>query len=143
MFWQIIILFTLICVCCTLYWKTKEHFWFIPQSMYLGNNDGTGKSCANLSRYDCKRRAECGYCKLPNGASQCIAGDWTGSLDGTDCEQYEYGTDYANISMIDPPQPYYVEPNRYWNFEKPIYLHHDHPEPISEGAKYFHHRKNT
>lgn len=141
MYLQIILLILFICACCTVYYNSKkEHFWFIPQSMHLEKNDGLSNVCSNLGRHDCKRTAECGYCTLPNGDSQCVPGDWNGSINGQQCTEYEYGTNYASLSLVDPKQPYWVTPQESWNWTKPIYSQHiDVPIPSNEGEMYFRH----
>lgn len=136
MFLQITLLIILFLACCTIFYKKYEHFFFIPQSMRLIDDE----QCTNLSRYDCKHTANCGYCTMVNGDSMCIPGDWNGPRNGQDCVNYEYGTDYANLSLVAPPQPYWVEPNRYWNWTE--HLHHDYlgyPQPMQEGNQYFRH----
>lgn len=139
MWFQLIIFIIFILVCLTLF-QYKEHFWFIPQGMILPVNDGTGEICSGLSRYDCKRNSACGMCYPPTVNPVCVAGDWNGPLNGSDCVAYEYGTDYANLSLIDPQQPYFVEPNRYWDWTKHLHSKIDNiPRPLQEGGKYFHH----
>ena len=98
---QLLMLIAFILICCTLSWKHVENFWFIPQGMSMCDN------VIGLNRHDCKRCANAGYCTLPNGESHCVNGDWLGSSNGQQCVQYEYGNDYANLSLIDPPQPYW------------------------------------
>lgn len=133
MYIQIILLIIFICVCLTFTWKVRETFDFIPQSMSL---------CSNIigkNRHQCQRCANAGYCTTSSGDTICVEGDWKGPINGQDCIMYEYGNSYANLSLIDSPQPYWADTHRRWNWEAPIRSHHDHPEPYSEGYKYFHH----
>lgn len=121
MIFQIIVFTLFICICCTVFFRTREHFWFIPPGMKLENNDGTGGECVGLNRHDCRRQASCGLCVPPNGDIQCVGGDWNGPTNWQDCIQYEYGNHFANLSLIDPHQPYWSNPNKQINWKKPIY----------------------
>jgi hypothetical protein len=124
---KIIILILFICICLTLFFiKKKEPFWFIPPNTKLC------KSCANKSRFECRRCSECGVCTMPSGESYCVEGNQEGPYNGQDCVAYEYGNDYANLSLIDPKQPYWLEPNRYWNWNMPIYANKNKPVKPSE-----------
>jgi len=117
--------------CCFVFWNNKEHFWFLPQGTKLCKN------IINLNRHQCKRCANAGYCTLPNGEKICVPGDFNGPLNGQDCSEYEHGNDYANLSLIDPPQPYYIEPNQTWNWTNNITQEKIHVEPIVEtSSKY-------
>jgi hypothetical protein len=108
--------------------------------MQLENNDGTGSECANLNRHDCRRQASCGLCTLTNGEEQCVDGDWNGPTNGQDCTQYEYGNHYANLSLVDPRQPYWINPNEQINWKKPIYEGKNIlPKPSDEGDIYYRH----
>jgi hypothetical protein len=138
MLFQIIILIIFTCACCTVFYKSTEHFWFVPPSTKIENNDGTGNECINLNRHECKRQASCGLCTLTNGEKQCVGGDWNGPLNGQDCVQYEYGNYYANLSLVDPEQPYWSNPNLLIDWKKPIYNDkNNEPHPSDEGDIYF------
>ena len=126
MWFQIIVIALLLLICGTVLWNNKEHFWFIPQGISICDN------VIGLGRHACKRCTNAGYCTLPNGASQCVPGDFHGPYNGQDCTTYEYGNDYANLSLIDPPQPYFVEPNRYWNYPEHIITEKTETRPITE-----------
>jgi len=98
--------------------------------------------CSNvigLDRHQCKRCANAGFCATPNGDKMCVEGDWNGPKNDQQCIMYEYGNDYANLSLIDPQQPYFIDTHRRWNWEAPIRQYHDFPQPIDEGLSLFHH----
>jgi hypothetical protein len=136
---QIFIIIFFLLACGTLFWKNKEHFWFLPQGTKLCQN------VINLDRHQCKRCANAGYCTLPNGMKLCVPGDFNGPLNGQDCSEYEYGNDYANLSLIDPPQPYYVDTNKSWNWTKPIFQKKLYAQPYVETSSqypYFRHNED-
>lgn len=123
---QIIGLVFFILACCFVFWNNKEHFWFLPQGTSLCDN------IINLNRHQCKRCANAGYCTLPNGSKICVPGDFNGPKNGQDCSEYEYGNNYSNLSLIDPPQPYYIDPTTYWDWQKNIIQEKIHAEPYVE-----------
>ena len=133
MFVQIILLIIFIVVCCTVFWyEKKEPFWFIPQGISICD-DVTG-----LSRHQCKRCTNAGYCTLPNGEHQCVHGDSRGPYNGQYCQLYEYG-DMANLSLIDPQEPLWVDMNGHWDWPSHLGKHHEYPKPISEEETFFRH----
>jgi len=118
---------------------TKEHFWFIPQNISSSICDT--KNLINLNRHQCKRCANAGYCTMPTGESKCVEGNWNGPSNGQDCVLYEYGNDYANLSLVDSPQPYFINTSDSWNWTKPIFQKRNIPQPVNEGMQFFHHSK--
>jgi hypothetical protein len=92
--------------------NAKEPFWFIPVGISICRNT------ANMTRHQCKRCTNAGYCTLSNGQSMCVPGDQNGPYNGDQCVFYEYGTDYNSLSLVDPPQPYWSEPHKRWHWNK-------------------------
>lgn len=133
---KIIIIFVLLSVCCFAFWNKREHFWFIRQGMHMCN------SFADLDRTECLKCANAGYCTLPNGEKQCISGNIDGRYDESkDCQMWEYGgnNNYVNLSLIDPPQPYFVEPNRYWDFTDHLRTPREEIQPTPDGQLFSKH----
>jgi hypothetical protein len=131
---------TILIIIFCLYLRTrKEHFWFIPQNISNGLCDAN--NLINLNRHQCKRCANAGYCTMPNGESKCVEGDWRGSANGEDCVLYEYGNDYASLSLVDAPQPYFINTSDSWKWTNPIFQKREIPQPINEGMNFFHHSK--
>lgn len=125
---QILIIIFFILACCTVFWNKKEHFWFLPQGTKMCDN------VINLNRHQCKRCSNAGYCTLPNNKKICVPGDFNGPLNEQDCSEYEHGNSYANLSLIDPQQPYFVNPEQMFDWEKNIMHEKIHAEPLLETS---------
>lgn len=132
MFVQLIIAFIFIAVCCTIFWKKKEHFWFIPQGISICDN------VSGLSRHQCKRCTNAGYCKLPSGETKCVSGDWRGPYNGEQCVGYEYGN-LANLSLVDAPEPMWVDMNKHWNWTAHLGEPQETPVSTVDGQVFFRH----
>ena len=138
---QTILFICFILICCTIAWNGKEHFWFIPERISICDN------VLGLSRRDCKRCTNTGICTFSNGEQQCVPGDFRGPTNGQDCVQYEYGNDYANLSLIDSPQPYWADTirvtNKPWHWKQPIHEPRGIPQPSPEEILFFRHGSSS
>lgn len=130
---QILIIVCLTLVCGTLFWNGKEHFWFIPEGSHMC------ESVNGLSRDECKRCANGAWCTLPSGNASCIEGDMNGALDGQACDMYEYGAYNRSLSLVNPPQPYWANTTKSWNWNTPYRHKPTIPKPVDEGIMYFRH----
>ena len=124
---QILLILFLCLVCATWISESKkvENFWFMPNGSKICDD------LNGLGRHECLRCANAGYCTNPLGENSCVEANINMKpLNGQDCISFQYGNDLTHISLIDPQEPYWVEPNRYWNPNEHINLQ------LPEGQEY-------